>query len=87
MAIVSGICFGAIAGIFAQSVIPGPRAGGRIAGPIVGGVAGLLGGLIGVWTAEPNQVRALDGVTLLLAIWSALMCLFLYRCAAMRLAS
>jgi uncharacterized membrane protein YeaQ/YmgE (transglycosylase-associated protein family) len=81
------MCFGALAGLFAQSILPGPRAGGRLADAFIGGVAGLLGGLIGVWTAEPNQLRALDGVTLLLAIWSALMCLFLYRGIAMRLSS
>ena len=83
MGFVLWVVIGLVAGSVARLVMPGPRAGGIGVAMLVGAVAALMGGLVGI--ASANGTPAIfDVYSLLMAINSTLIVLFIYRCLAMR---
>jgi uncharacterized membrane protein YeaQ/YmgE (transglycosylase-associated protein family) len=83
MGFVLWVVIGLVAGSVARLLMPGPRAGGIGVAITIGVVAALIGGLIG--SALPDATSTtIDVRSLLMAINSTLIVLFIYRCLAMR---
>ncbi|WWP01242.1 MAG: GlsB/YeaQ/YmgE family stress response membrane protein [Candidatus Dasytiphilus stammeri] len=78
MGIISWICFGLIAGIFAKWIMPGKDGGGIIITIILG----ILGALVGGWISTLLGFGKVDGFnfgSFLVAIIGSIIILWIYR--------
>ena len=83
MGVVLWIVIGLVGGSVARLTMPGPSAGGIGVAMLIGAVAALIGGFVGNISTD-GPPTSFDVRSLLLAIDSALIVLFAYRCLAMR---
>lgn len=83
MTFVFWILFGAVAGVVATRLMPGPRSEGSGTGILFGIAGGVLGGLVGS-ASTGLPLTTFDTYSLATAVCGSLILLFCYRCLATR---